>query len=265
MTYQEIKAHPELQKYILCYWKFEVLSIASGAPSIHHYIIPDGCASLVFLYHPMADACFSALTGPTKNVVETDVFAKSVFVGIRFRPGTTREVFGLSGVQLRDQNLMPAPELPGFETEDIYKNIHGENSIFTTLDTALLKFFKKLQPKQDELVAQATDLIISSKGNLKIASLIEQLPLSERQLQKRFKEAAGLTLKEFATIIRIRAAMIQVEVDKENYQSTIYNSGYFDQAHFIRDFSRLSNVSLPAFKKYIKSIEHIGVKAQHEK
>lgn len=264
MIYQEIKVHPALQKYILCYWKFEVPYIVSDVTHIHHYIIPDGCASMVFCYHPHFSKCFSILVGPTKNVTETDVFAKSVYVGVRFRPGVTREIFGLSGEQLRDQIHRPAPNLPNFDDEKIYGEIHNGTTVFATLDEELLKFFEKLQPDVDKLVGQATDLIINSKGNLKIAELIRQLPLSERQLQKRFRQAVGLTLKEFATIMRVRASVIQLELEKEDYQSTVYNSGYFDQAHFIRDFSRLSNISLPLFKKYIKNIKHIGVKSKHE-
>jgi AraC-like DNA-binding protein len=59
--------------------------------------------------------------------------------------------------------------------------------------------------------------------------------------------------------MRLRDAIIQMELEQKDYQDTVFDAGYYDQAHFIRDFSKLSKISLPAFKKYISNIRHIDV------
>ena len=77
----------------------------------------------------------------------------------------------------------------------------------------------------------------SHNGDIKIKNLARAINLSERQLQRRFKKAVGLRPKEFAKIRKIRAAVIQLLLQKKDYQDVIYNTGYYDQAHFIHDFS----------------------------
>ena len=141
MTYQEIATHPGLHRYILCYWKFEVRNAGSAHKYIRHYIIPDACSSLIFCRDPDQGE-FISLKGPTKYVTETQVNTKAIYIGARFKPGVLSHLFALSGDQLRDRVIVPAPILAGFNYSKIFENITSDNQLFKLLDEEFLKILK---------------------------------------------------------------------------------------------------------------------------
>lgn len=258
MVYEEFAVPGALQPYVLCYWKFAGPVSGPDAP-IRHYIPPDACPSLIFFSLPAHHFQGTTLFGPTKYIAETEVFRGSVSLGIRFRPGIVSSLFGLSGQELRDQNLQPAPALPGFDFREALNLMREDKAVLSYFDQTLQRIIEKLQPEIPRVIQQSIELILKARGNIRIADLLTEIPLSERQLQKTFKQEVGLTLKEFATVMRLRASIIQMELEGKGYQDMVFDSGYYDQAHFIRDFSKLSRISLPDFKRYVRNIQHVGV------
>lgn len=258
MIYQEIPVSDSLKDQLLCFWKFIGPDQIHGG-SMPHYIMPDASSSLIFFLHPESQYRGTCLIGPTKYIRETEVFAETITFGIRFKPGLTSGIFQLSGIDLRDGEQRPAPNLPHLNYKKILDLLQEERALLAYLQDQLPLTFNELKPKNHPAVMKAVFLILESKGNLKISEISERVHLSERQLQKMFKREIGLTLKEFATVMRLRDAIIQLELEQKDYQDTVFNSGYYDQAHFIRDFNKLSRISLPAFKQYIKNIRHIDV------
>lgn len=87
----------------------------------------------------------------------------------------------------------------------------------------------------DVLVSEAIHQIKLSKGNIKIKELLSGLPISRDPFEKRFRKITGTSPKHFAAIIRLKNLI-------ENYSSNVnlteaaYSAGYYDQAHFIKDF-----------------------------
>ena len=58
---------------------------------------------------------------------------------------------------------------------------------------------------------------------------------------KIFKEHVGVTPKVFLKIIRFQKALQEIETHKTvNWTSIAFESGYYDQAHFINDFKEFS-------------------------
>lgn len=94
----------------------------------------------------------------------------------------------------------------------------------------------RLNPqRKDELVNHAVALIRQNRGNIRIKLLARHLHISEAQLEKRFRSIAGTSPKKFASITRLRNVL-------DNYSKEYslthlgLEAGYFDQAHFIKDF-----------------------------
>ncbi len=259
MVYQEINPDPSLKEYILCYWKFTVSELKDSEEPLRHFFPPDGCTSLIFVSIPKFQFKDTILFGPTKLITEKPVIACSSILGIRLKPGIVQQLFPILPLDLKDQSLSPVPVLDNFDYGTIHEKLLEEGDHFAFVNDWCRQVFSDRSIEFDPLVRQATELLFEAQGNIKISEILRQVPLSERQLQKRFKREVGLTLKEFATAMRIRASIINLEIEKEDYQDTVFNSGYYDQAHFIRDFSNLSKISLPAFKSYIRNIHHVDV------
>lgn len=257
MLYQEFECDPNLRSLILCYWKFEIPPTQSNAP-FPHFILPDASPSLVLFSLPQFHVQSSSLVGPTKYITERPVHPGTTIVGIRFRPGVISALSGISGLELRDANLSPAPQFIEIDEAALWSQVQDDSQWPLELNKHLLKANLSLSPSEPVIVEMA-NAILAKKGNLSITELIDSFPKSKRQLQKLFKKEIGLTMKEFAIAMRVRASVIDLEHHKAGYQDTVHGQGYFDQAHFIRDFSKLSKISLPDFKRYIQAIEHRGL------
>lgn len=89
---------------------------------------------------------------------------------------------------------------------------------------------------------EATRMIRASGGNIGIGDLSEHLYVSERQLQRSFKDTLGTGPKTYLRIIRFRNVYqhLQQAGHRLNLADVTYSFGYADQAHFIRDFKSFS-------------------------
>jgi len=88
---------------------------------------------------------------------------------------------------------------------------------------------------EDLLVAAAVSLIRQSKGIIRIKDLAAQLNTSQSPLEKRFRKIVGASPKKFASIVRLQS-LINGFNGRRNLTEKSYENGYYDQAHFIKDF-----------------------------
>jgi AraC-like DNA-binding protein len=101
------------------------------------------------------------------------------------------------------------------------------------IERFLLSELKNTQP--DLLVGEAIQQIRLRKGDIKIKDLLCRLPISRDPFEKRFRKITGTSPKHFAAIIRLKNLI-------ENYSGAVslteaaHSAGYYDQAHFIKDF-----------------------------
>jgi len=87
----------------------------------------------------------------------------------------------------------------------------------------------------------AVNSILQSPNQVSIHSLSNKVGYSQKHLIKIFKEHVGVTPKAFLKIIRFQKAIEELEITKTaNWTKIAFDSGYYDQAHFINDFKKYS-------------------------
>jgi methylphosphotriester-DNA--protein-cysteine methyltransferase len=91
------------------------------------------------------------------------------------------------------------------------------------------------QKAADDLVALAVNLIRQHGGNIKMTALAETLNISQSQFEKRFRKIVGSSPKKFASLVRL-SSVTKAKPEKNGLINLGIDSGYFDQAHFIKDF-----------------------------
>lgn len=89
----------------------------------------------------------------------------------------------------------------------------------------------------DQLVKNALKLIYATKGNIRMKQLAQELHTSQSPLEKRFRNIIGATPKKFASIVRFQAIANELS-SMGSLTNAAYQAGYYDQAHFIKDFSQ---------------------------
>lgn len=89
---------------------------------------------------------------------------------------------------------------------------------------------------------EALRTIREKEGEISVRSLSEELGISQSTLERGFKRRIGLNPKEYANLVRFRKIFDRKE-EAENLTDLAYRSGYYDQAHFIREFRKMAGVS----------------------
>ena len=74
--------------------------------------------------------------------------------------------------------------------------------------------------------------------------LSDHAGLSGRRLARLFALEVGLTPKLYARVLRFRRVLQLTHVDRPvDWSDIAHRCGYFDQAHFIRDFKEFSGLT----------------------
>ena len=101
------------------------------------------------------------------------------------------------------------------------------------------------------LYRRATSVIDNCGGQVQVQEVADLLGVSRRTLERHFMEVLGFPPKQFIRLIRFQKAMGLLKHNDtcKNLAHIAYDSGYSDQAHFIRDFRSLSGESPCFFRK----------------
>lgn len=135
-----------------------------------------------------------------------------------------RESVSLDNFMLRSELLCLEEQLA--EAESDVERV-------TTVENFLIQRMSNSEP--DPLVLAALALIHKSKGQIRIKELMAQLHISQSPLEKRFRQAVGTSPKKFASIVRLKN-VIQQYNPGHSLTELGYEAGFYDQAHFIKEF-----------------------------
>jgi AraC-like DNA-binding protein len=103
----------------------------------------------------------------------------------------------------------------------------------TIAEEFMIEQLKKTE--EDRLILHAIQKIKASNGNLRIRELAASLYISQDPFEKKFRKAVGTSPKQFSNIVRLRS-LIENYAGLNSLTGIAYSAGYFDQAHFNKDF-----------------------------
>lgn len=135
-----------------------------------------------------------------------------------------RESVSLDNFMLRSELLLLEEQLAEAKTD---------TQRIAVVEHFLINRMTNTEP--DKLVLAALSLIHKSKGNIRVTELMEQLHISQSPLEKRFRQVVGATPKKFASIVRLKNVIQQYDTI-HSLTELGYETGFYDQAHFIKQF-----------------------------
>lgn len=253
--YYEFDPAPGLARHVTSYWAFRI----RGTEALSHRIWPDGCASLAWILPP-GGRPLAILTGPHLRAHDVPVEPGTMYWGARFWPDAGGAVTGLSAAELRDLSVpAPAPFRAGLDALAEAAQVDARDAqarATAALDAMLLPLVRAARPL-DDAVRRAVLAIVAARGDASVAGIAAGIGLGERQLQRRFREAVGLTPKQFARIRRLRETAAGVlEPGSHGWAARAADFGYADQSHLIHEFSQLTGLTPVAFEDRLRRIEH---------
>ena len=202
-------------------------------------VMPDGTQSIfISPYGAM-------LGGAQSQVREIPILEPGKYFGIRFYPGVLRFFFDLDLSEITDQlvddRFLPCRYFAEIHNE-IYRHQHF-NERARVCEKWLLKHYTPLTSTPFD---QALSLIHQAFGNTTVNHLASRVGLSNRHLNRLFKQHTGLSPKIFSHIIRSQHAYRWLYEKPDESLEIAMALGFFDQSHFYKSMrqSLLSNPRL---------------------
>lgn len=179
---------------------------------------------------------FSVVTGIRKSSRMVDYSKNTATLLVIFKEGGAAAFFKaplheLSNTTLSLDELIPRTTIQLVEEQ--LQEARNDRQRIAIVETFLLSELKQLP--EDGIVQKAIQLILQAKGDIRIKNLVAALPVSRDPFEKRFRRITGTSPKQFSQIVRFRS-LIEMYSGDNSLTDMAYTAGYFDQAHFIKDF-----------------------------
>jgi len=161
--------------------------------------------------------------------------------GVKFRCGGFYPFFRKSVSELTDTSI-PMRDVFGAEADALEPAIFACADEYEMIDLAA-PFLRARLPAPDPEVDRIADIvagIAEDRSITKVDDLIAHHGLSKRALQRLFNQYVGIGPKWVINRYRLHEAVEQLaDGDTVDWAALALDLGYFDQAHFIRDFKKL--------------------------
>lgn len=250
MQYQEYVIAENLKPFVKVIWSMESdSSVLDGAP-IH--ILPDSCVELVVHFKDPYKTTFSDNTitvqsqsfvvAQMKSFMKIQSYGKTGIIAVRFSALGAYHFF-----------KTPMKEITNGETElrNVWNDMAGEieEKIYLAKTThqrsQIIQHYLQIQLSRngyfDKAIEFCVDEIKQAKGQVSVEALADKVGISNRQLVRRFDKCIGLSPKEFVRITKFISSLDTMNYSKSKSLTEIaFESGYYDQAHFIHDFREFS-------------------------
>lgn len=236
VLYNEVLPSQALSGLVYCYWQLE--SLAPFTEPFCYRVVADGCID-VFVEKGKGHEQY--VMGLSTNCTEFQLEQSFCYYGVRFLPAVFPLLFGVNAALLTNRVEALQDVLPAIAKEMAAYTEHnpGFNNWVAAVDGYLISKAAGAQLSLDHRVADALYHILASGGHLGIESSIKT-GLSPRQLRRYFAHFVGESPKTFSKIVRfqrvLHTAGNALSLHNDKY---FYDAGYYDQAHFIKEFKAL--------------------------
>ncbi len=240
MKFTRIDPHPDLEPFIECYW---MMQSRNSTPKIEK-IIPDGFTELIFNYGDVYKSKISGewqfqsphlFAGQITSYFYLENTGWTGSFAIKLKPAALTQFFGLNMVAYLDQiiDLDSFPHVQLANLKNLFLPFENEHKLKQLLDDRFLELCKNATENPLE---NALTLIFESNGTASVAELATSAGVNERQLERLFKKYIGLAPKYYSRIIKFNHIFQLIKEEKCTWSDIVYQSGYYDQSHFIRNF-----------------------------
>ena len=118
------------------------------------------------------------------------------------------------------------------------------------VNTLLSELAVTTEIKEENLISLITK---NSSAEIDMVKLSHQnVFMSQRNFERKFKYYSGFSPKTFANLIRIKKSFDAVSFDELSLSETTFQQSYFDQAHFSNEFKKHTGFQPKTFAKNIK-------------
>jgi AraC-like DNA-binding protein len=224
----------------------------------HERILPQGVVELIidltdppkFIYDndslAVTQTCRKAwIAGLRHEFITISALAGSSMLVVRFREGMAYPVLQLPLGLLKNQ-VLPAdltlnPDI-NLLHEQLVNALTPEEKFAFTLDFLALRLRRNIEIHP--AVSFAVGKIMADPAQMTVDAIARKTGWSHKHLVSLFNKYVGVSPKEFVRITRFQKAIFAIGNEASvDWARLVHDCGYYDQAHFIKDFKRFSGLS----------------------
>jgi AraC-like DNA-binding protein len=175
-------------------------------------------------------------------------------LGARFKHGTVSSLLPYPVKEL-EQRLIP---LAGVwpETHLALSRALSEKrspaELIKHLDQALGELLAQAR-KPDPMIRKAVKLIAQHAGDLEVSAMAAELGVSRQTVKHKFDQHVGVSPKLYGKLRRFPVVLRRLaSLSKVDWTRLAQESGYYDQAHLIREFNHFTGFSPQKFLKNLQ-------------
>lgn len=239
-THIYLLPHPALQGMVAHY----TVCLASPEGSEHGELltlVPDASGCLVFDLSPTGLS--GRLYGPSTRLttVHNDLGLCPFRFFVECPPGGLYDLTGLPLWELADQVLPLSDTAPALEraVSDAFRAAESLPAFVRAVDSLLLARPRFENPARALLEALSAGESLSASG------------WSPRHLSRLFRQGAGMGAKSFLRVTRVNQAVRRLSAGPVSLTFLAQELGYYDQSHFIHDFSSVMGLSPGAYAAHM--------------
>jgi AraC-like DNA-binding protein len=262
---QHIPSAP-LSDFVRCFWYSE------GSPESHakERLMPKGEPTIVFNLREDAMRLYDAndltryesyrdaiISGAGTGCFVIDTVQEDRVFGIQFLPGGMFPFFRVPASEIanRSVDLSCLWGSAGSEFRERLLKAHDQNEMFGLAEHSLLRQLVRpltLHPA----VSFARNKFVKHHS-VSVASVSDEIGLSQRRFIQVFEEQIGLTPKAFCRVQRFQRLLKRVHRAQDiEWVQVALGCGYYDQAHCIHDFREFSGMTPTQY--IARATEHLN-------
>ena len=227
-----------MASWVECFW---ILQNDDPKP-VTEKIIPDGFPEIIFHFGRPCEINLSGkwelqgknlLAGQIKKFFHLRNTGEASMLGVKLKPTALTQAFNIAMTDLTDkvENL---DLISNQKLKDLTSNVRSQLSFDDSI-AAVSRFFEGL-PLRSEPINKAVEIVFTSRGMEPVSGIAGKLCISERQLERLFKEYVGLSPKFYSRVVRFSTIFQLKEKGDQSWMDLTYEAGFADQSHFIRNF-----------------------------
>ncbi|MBX2816209.1 MAG: helix-turn-helix domain-containing protein [Saprospiraceae bacterium] len=241
VRYLEVAPPAELADDIYCFWHLYTPQPVSD--SFQYRIVADGCIDLIYdsLQH---EGPF--IMGFHHRYTQYDLGHRFHYCGVRFFPGAFPLCMQVNAESLADQfqELVAVHPDLAHQLKTPFEEIDSPDDDLRVVANAFSDWLEVRQKlSKDHRFFDALNMIYNQAG---VVNLLEDIRtgLSPRQLRRVFHYYVGASPKAFCQVVRFQSILAAKPSSNSLRNNRLfYGEGYYDQAHFIKEFKRFYGVS----------------------
>lgn len=252
MKYEQISIPPGLETFIQSIWKLEDDGDNQGTLQSFQ-LIADSSPGLIF-QHADFGSFFQGgrqlppafIFGPSTRFGTLQLSGSFNTTGIFFHPDALRTVFGLKA-ELLTNTCTDIVAIGKARNENLVEKLLNSPSHEEQLSLLLASLQDLRQDNEslmDHHVSFAISEILASQGKLPLRNLSERINLSERTIERKFRESIGMPPKLFSRLCQFQLSLRYLKQNNHHKLSDVaFEFEFSDQSHFIRTFKEFSGLT----------------------